>query len=283
MKTIFFPAIIFFFYYSCTSNPFWDDGTKLEENVSGKIIPENMISNTRTFVWLEGHNIHTYTNGEGEFKIVLNTSSDKISGPLNIYFFIHNYLLDSVTVNFTNGRLSSNQSHIDSNGNLLEIVYLKKILSCSSMLQTELNILESEKPSIEYSIKVHKPADISIYKFQMGDSINSNSGLIFHNNDDASLTLHRFSMVNEDGFLIRDQFFPHSFEISEELTWTYLIDSNQLSLSAGEYDVYPYFKIEHQYLPIGLVEALGGTAVFEFNEYYLDLSSDVQAARLFIN
>jgi len=283
MRTLFFSITVFLFYHSCTSNPFWNDGVKLEENLTGKIVLENMNSNTRTFVWLEGYDIHTQTNAQGEFNIVLNDFSDNISGPLNIYFFIHNYLLDSVTVNFTNGRLSSNQSQIDSDGNLLETVYLKKILSCSSMHQTDLNILESEKPSIEYTISAHKPATISIYKFLMGDSINSNSGLIFHNLSDGSIVLHRFSKVNGDGFLIQDQFFHLSTEISEELIWTYLIDPDQLSLFSGEYDVYPYFKIEHSYLPMGLVDALGGPILFEFNEQYLSLPSDILVARVVVD
>ena len=86
-----------------------------------------------------------------------------------------------MNVNFTNGRLSSNQSQIDGEGKLLETVYLKKILSCNSMLQTDLNIFESERPSIDFAINAHKSADIYTYKFLMGDSISSNSGLIFHN------------------------------------------------------------------------------------------------------
>ena len=73
------------------------------------------------------------------------------------------------------------------------------------------------------------------------------------------------------------------FEISDELIWTYLIDPNQLSLSAGEYEVYPYFKIKHSYLPIGLVNALGGTNMFEFDEEYLNLPCDIVAASLTVN
>ena len=107
-----------------------------------------------------------------------------------------------------------------------------------------LRFFPSEKPSIEYIISVHEPATISLYKFLMGDSINSNSGLIFHNLSDGSIVLHRFSKVNGDGFLIQDQFFHISTEISEELIWTYLIAPDQLSLFPGEYDVYPYHIID---------------------------------------
>ena len=98
-----------------------------------------------------------------------------------------------------------------------------------------------------------------------------------------SKVLYRFSKVNSDGILIQDQLYPVDIEISDELTWTYRIDSNHLSLSAGEYKVYPYFKIEHSYLPIGLVNALGGTNLFEFHEQYLNLPCDMVAASLTVN
>ena len=62
-----------------------------------------------------------------------------------------------------------------------------------------------------------------------------------------------------------------------------MIDPNQLSLPAGDYEVYPYFKIEHFYLPIGLVNALGGTNIFEFNKEYLNLPSDIVAASITVN
>ena len=117
----------------------------------------------------------------------------------------------------------------------------------------------------------------------MADSISSSSGLIFYNLISGLKVLHRFSKVNGDGILIQDQLYPLEIEIGDELTWTYLIDPNQLSLSAGEYEVYPYFKIEHSYLPIGLVNALGGTNMLEFHEEYLNLPCDMVAASLTVN
>lgn len=283
MKIRFFLIITIIFYHSCTSNPLWNDGTKLEEKLSGKIVLDSMNSETKTFVWLEEFDIHTKTNSEGEFNIVLNDFSKNISGSLNIYFFVHNYLLDSISVNFTNGRLSSNQSHVDNSGTLLETVYLKKVLSCVSDHQSDLNILESNHPSIDFTIKVHKSASVSKYNFIMGDSISSSSGLIFYNSFSGIKVLHRFSKVNSDGILIQDQLYPVNIEIGDELIWKYLIDPNQLSLSTGEYKVYPYFKIEQSYIPVGLVNALGGANIFEFHEEYLNLPNDLQVAVLTVN
>ena len=283
MKTALFHIIIMLFCFSCTSNPLWNDSYKSEEKLSGKIVLESMNSDTKTFVWLEGFDIYTMTNDQGEFSIVLNDFSKDISGSLNIYYFVHNYILDSTSINFVNGRLSGNQSQIDNDGSLLETIYLKKILSCFSNYQSDLNIMESNNPTIDYAITAHRSASISQYMFIMGDSINSRSGLIFYNSIDDSKVLHRFSKVNSDGILIQDQLYPVDIEISDELTWTYRIDPNQLSLSAGEYEVYPYFKIEHSYLPIGLVNALGGTNMFEFHEEYLNLPCDMVAASLTVN
>ena len=163
MKTAFFHIITLLFCYSCTSNPLWNDSYKSEEKLSGKIVLESMNSDTKTFVWLEGFDIHAQTNDQGEFSIVLNDFSRDISGSLNIYYFVHNYILDSTSINFVNGRLSSNQSQIDNDGSLLETIYLKKILSCFSNYQSDLNIMESNNPTIDYAITAHRSASISQY------------------------------------------------------------------------------------------------------------------------
>ena len=60
MKTAFFHIITMLFCYSCTSNPLWNDSYKSEEKLSGKIVLESMNSDTKTFVWLEGFDIHTH-------------------------------------------------------------------------------------------------------------------------------------------------------------------------------------------------------------------------------
>ena len=66
MKTSFFHIITLLFFYSCTSNPLWNDSYKSEEKLSGKIVLESMNSDTKTFVWLEGFDIHTQTNDQGD-------------------------------------------------------------------------------------------------------------------------------------------------------------------------------------------------------------------------
>jgi len=283
MKTHIILTILCICAHSCTSNPFWDDSSKSEITLSGSIIPEHLETDTRVFVWLEGFNIHTETNEEDEFIITLDDVIDDISGPMKIYFFIHNYSLDSVTVNFTNSRLSSNQSYISSSGRLLETIYLKKIISCNIGSSTQINdLFEIEMPLIDYDISMHQSANIDIYRFPLSDSLDYNSGLIFHNRSEDTIILHRYTTFDEDGLLIQDQTYPLSLNRNEELIWIYLINEDQLDLSEGEYEIVPYFQVKHSYLPIGLINALGGNDIFTFSDKYLDMPNDVLSATIVI-
>ena len=284
MKTNIILILFFICAYSCTSNPFWDDPNKSEITLSGKVVPENIEAGTRVFVWLEGFNVHTQTNEDDEFMITLNDVVEDISGPMKIYFFIHNYILDSVTVNFTNSRLSSNQSFFSSSGRLLDTKYLKKIISCNAIPNIQFNdLFEIEMPLIEYDINMHQSANIDIYRFSFGDSLDYNSGLIFHDISVDTMIFHRYATFDDDGLLIQDQTYPLSLDMNEHLIWTYLINTDQLHLPQGEYDIIPYFQVNHPYLPIGLINALGGNDIFSFSEKYLDMPNDVLSATIVID
>ena len=117
--------------FSCTSNPFWDDSGTIEMKITGKVLTENNQTNIPVSVWLETFDLYTTSDPDGNFSFSISnsqTSYGSINGPIDLYFFIYNYELDSVTVYFTNGMFSKEQTDFSEDGELLNPVEMKKIL-----------------------------------------------------------------------------------------------------------------------------------------------------------
>ncbi|MEC7736913.1 MAG: hypothetical protein VX651_06180, partial [Candidatus Neomarinimicrobiota bacterium] len=117
---------------SCTSNPFWEDAKKNELTLSGIVHAENNETGIPVSIWVETLDLYTTTEPDGVFSIPIpNTQSNSgtISGPIKLYFFIHNYSMDSATVYFTNGVFSRDQTDFSTDGQLLNTIELKKIFS----------------------------------------------------------------------------------------------------------------------------------------------------------
>ena len=284
MKNNHIPLFLFLIYLSCTSNPIWNDSSTSGSIISGTVVPENRNGNVRVCIWLEDFNIITYTNEQDRFIININEGLKDVSGQRKIYFFIHNYLLDSIPVNFINGRLANNQLSLDENGELVNTIYMKKVLSCIANPNNQINeSLELSSPYIGFNTIVHQNSSIDIYRFSFGDSTLYNSGLMIYNITNNDKVLHRYATIDNNGNPLQDYSFPLNVEIYDELVWNYLINIDELNLAQGEYLVAPYFQIKHSYLPIGLINALGGMEIFTFSNEYFNMPMDIVSANILID
>jgi hypothetical protein len=88
----------------CTSNPFGDDEISEEKRTISGVAQLADQSNAKgIMVWMAGFNISTFTDESGAFKITLPPQGSQgpaggLSGVLNMYFFVGNYLLDYAQV-----------------------------------------------------------------------------------------------------------------------------------------------------------------------------------------
>jgi len=273
-------------FLSCTSNPFWSDPETAQLVLSGTISSENNNMDTPISVWLETFDHYTTTDQNGNFSLIIqNTQSTNgsISGPLKVYFFIYNYQLDSAIVNFTNGRLSINQTDFSIDGELVKPIQLKKILSG----EIELDLLENgfydqDTLEIVFDVDIHTAIDIDLYKFIWVEE-NFNSGLLFHDANNDTAILYRFSGYDDYGNIINDQLRKVSFEMNEESRWRYLIKTDQLDLPLGEYRIVPYFLIDHGFIPQGMISHMGGEQIFSFSNEYLTIPIDIITAAVVID
>ena len=285
-KTIVFLLISLF---SCTSNPFWDDSGTIEMKITGKVITENNQTNVPVSVWLETFDLYTTTDSVGYFSISINnsqTSYGSMNGPVNLYLYIHNYELDSVTVYFTNGMFSKEQTDFSEDGELLNPVEMKKILSGEVILHFNKNSIQTRDTlRVSFNLETHSAVSIDTYKYILQeDGSDFHSGLFFRSlTNNETVTIYRFSGTNQFGNSVDDQLRNLAYEKDESITWTYYLLSDSLNLSSGDYEVLPYLLIRHDQIPIGLIDAHGGDSVLTLSAYFLDLPFDILPDTLQIN
>ena len=275
--------------FSCTSNPFWDDSGTIEMKITGKVLTENNQTNVPVSVWLETFDLYTTTDSVGDFSFSITNSqtpNGSMNGPVNLYFFIHNYELDSVTVYFTNGMFSKEQTDFSEDGELLNPVEMKKILSGDVLLHFNNNSIQNlDTLRVSVNLETHTAVSIDTYKYILQeDGSDFHSGLFFRAlTDNETVSIYRFSGTDQFGNSVEDQLRNLTYDANESITWTYYLLSDSLNLSSGDYEVLPYLLIRHNQIPIGLTEAHGGDSALTLSAYFLDLPIDILPDTLQIN
>jgi len=284
-------AIIFLLasLFSCTSNPFWDDSGIMEMKITGEVLTENNQTNVPVSIWLETFDLYTTTDSIGSFSFSITNSqtpTGSMNGPVNLYFYIHNYELDSVTIYFTNGMFAKEQSDFSDDGRLLNPVEMKKLLSGEVEIHFNKNSIQlRDTLRISFNFKTHSAVSIDTYKYILEeDSSDFYSGLFFRSlTDSEPVKIYRFSGTDQFGNSVEDQLQYLTYKENDSITWTYYLLSDSLNLSLGDYEALPYLLIRHDQIPIGLIEALGGDSVLTLSAYYLDLPLDILPDTLQIN
>ena len=265
----------FFFFlflmFSCTTNPFWDDPFTKIMRLTGTVHPEDNLTNTPAYVWLEGLELDTVTNGNKEFLIEINstqTPAGNINGPLKIYFYLHNYRISHATIYFTDGHFSDSQIDFSSDGELLEPIALEKLVSAETLLPSVFRPALIETLRIKLDLEVHNSTTRLIgYKKVLAQNTYLPSGVIFRSlEDEGDIYINR---------LYNDSIFPIEYSAGSALTWLYEIDSDSLQLSQGEYEVFPFFLVEQNQVPENLFFSLGIDNTININAHYLKLPMDM--------
>lgn len=278
--------ILILFCNSCTTNFFWEDPSKTELNISGYVISENNHTSVPIAVWIEELNHHSFTDSSGYFSIPISgtqSSKGNLSGEILVYFFIHNYQLDSSIVNFTNGELSKYQSAFSEKGVLLDTIELKKLFSGKMELHFGSNSLNSyDTVSASFHLNTFLDVSLKTYKYTAYQS-DFYSGLIFKSLNSDTFSFYRFSINNELGNTIYDQLNTINYDKNLEITWNYNILSDSLNLHSDTYEVFPFFMIDHGSLSMRMIQSIAGDSALFFSKHYLEIPCDIIPDTLVIN
>ena len=120
---------------SCTENPLWED-EETGDVITGTVQLNGVDSPADVFIWLKEFDLTTRPGQDGTFSLPVPSidspiSGQSVSGDYPIYFYVNNYTVDSVLVEFVNGKLVVPQPALDENYALKESIKLKKLLEVS--------------------------------------------------------------------------------------------------------------------------------------------------------
>ena len=104
----------------CTWNPFGEEEISSGyREISGNVQLNDGSNPDGIYVWLEGFNAGTYTDGTGQFSLTLPQSgSSGLSGVYKLYCYVANYELDYAQVVIQDGEFAYSRGDINKEGKL---------------------------------------------------------------------------------------------------------------------------------------------------------------------
>lgn len=263
--SIFFLGLLFFTH--CTDNPF-DDGdiSGGKRHIRGKVVLNEPGSLKDIFVWLEGFNLGTRTDEQGDFQLTLPPPSSQNSGGgldgiFKLYFYLANYELDTSKVVIRDGEFIYSKADINKNGELIETKSLSQFLSIKTEVTPSTVFINTTQL---VSIKVTLEA-------VLGDSVT----VVFPKSVGGFLGAALLRNVETDAVFIvestagttnSDVVVIGKIPVSRNLIFN-LINT---PLPKGKYDVIPYLLVKHEEIPPQLVESLGNN-VEDLSPNYLKI------------
>lgn len=234
----------------CTWNPFGEEEISSGyRKVSGNVQLNDGSNPDGIYVWLEGFNVGSYTDGTGQFSLTLPQSgSGDLSGVYKLYFYVANYELDFAQVVIQDGGFVYSRGDINKEGKLA----LPKVLRRFLRIETSVN-----------------PASVSQnYTENIGVAVTLTA-----TTDSATVTIPRSIGGSLGAVLIRkigsQEVFIHEFSPYSGMDYNVLVGRQQPQvigmtfnmllkpLLRGDYEVIPYLLMAHESIPGDLFETMG--------------------------
>jgi hypothetical protein len=248
--------------YGCTSNPFGENEISLtNRQIRGKVELSNNMSAEGVYVWLEGFDIGTRTDAEGNFQITLpvpasQSNPEGVTGAFNIYYFVANFNLTSTQVFTQNGLFVYSKGEINSNGELANPKFLIQNLQIKTKVQPRSITFSDIDPSqqnptiiVRVDVTLQAIADTVIVFFP---------GLV---NDTFGPLVFRNITTNE--VLIRQSTIAGLVESDLDtidqvpITRTMAMELGPTTVPPGEYEIIPYLLVKNEDIPTQLINSLG--------------------------
>lgn len=259
--TIFINNIIF---YSCTKNPF-EGGENIappKRFITGKVELSGDI-NLRpdsVYIWLKGFNIGTYTDQDGNFKLILpppatQTSQGGIDGILKLFYYISNFDLAITELVIRNGEFVYSKGEINEKGELNHPKKLVQFLRIETKVEPSEISIESVDSAIFFTVTYTLTAldDTVTVSFPslVGDIP---FPVIFKNKQTGRITILRSFLLGPQDNEIRDvQILPRGVPFRRKL----LVVFTPNTIPPGEYEIIPYIIPKHEIIPNDLLVSIG--------------------------
>ena len=250
----------------CTWNPFGEDEISSgHRQIRGTVQLHDGSSPEGVYVWLDGFNIGDYTDGTGQFKLILpaessHGSSSVVSGIYSVYFYIANYGLDSAQVVVQDGEFVYSRGDINKDGKLYAPMVMRSFLRINTSVEP-LSVSANYTGNIE--VKVTLTAMIDSATVVVPKSIGGMLGaILLKKSDSQTVTIFTSAPYIET----RAAILVGKVGRTIGMTFNFI----NRSLGPGTYEVVPYLLIAHEPIPEDLMESLGPNAE-ELGPDYLNI------------
>jgi hypothetical protein len=267
---------LFFIFAGCTQSPLEnkvDDPQTAQ--IRGKVQLSDRVSPEGVYLWLEGTAIATRTGADGQFELTLPPSSQgrltAANGVYNLYFYLANYKLGTASVVVQNGGFLFSRGDLNAKGELADAKTLHKILNIQTIVEPATVSPHFDGPiHVQVTLRAVLDSVTVVFPKMVGGLLGAvllkdlESGKVFADVPDVGADTKAVVKVGPE---------PHS--------WRLVILLTRTPLPVGQYEVIPYFFIEQENMPAGLLASLGPN-VQEIGPDFLKIPAKREGGRLVI-
>ncbi len=241
----------------CTENPFFakDDRVQLKLQMKGTITLLNEADHSNIFVWIEGLEVNTRTNEQGDFTLTLDNPSSLPGGAqawnglFKIYYFVANYKFETSDVLIKNGSFVFDENDLTKEGKLREDIVLAPLVKISGTILPDVPIYETPYPEQKVRITITL------------EPVSSTSPVFFTSYVSEGSGVKSFFLKREDGPISESFIFFDGYPLYESGIYLGQTIVSQIELparllKAGTYTVLPYILIKQTGLPAELIKSI---------------------------
>ncbi|MEE9214270.1 MAG: hypothetical protein V3U54_05650 [Thermodesulfobacteriota bacterium] len=253
---IFFLSLSTFIFSGCTSNPLSDDEISGGmRQITGKIEVSDNQSSEGVYVWLEGFDIGTFTDQDGEFEITLPSTAQNSGGAtgiFNLYYYLANYKLTKTELTVRSGEFVFATGEINNKGELQRPKFLSRILDISTVLTPPTADADSSIfMKVEVVLSSETDSVTVLYPREPFDGPNKLIAPLFVKNLETGTAFYvepTLAGINEEDIITIFRGRP--------FVRTMLLIMSKGVLSEGEYEIIPYLRISQPEVPAELLNNL---------------------------
>jgi len=256
---------VFIIFIGCENNPFFGDDKIPDRKITGTVSLQSSDDRSDIYIWLEGTEIITQTDENGDFTMPLPTPGNPgmgsiVTGTYRLYFYLANYRLSFVKIDFLNGEVVEDLSTISKEGELKRIVSLKNILTVHTDLNPiSYNLIEDDSITVNVSLTPNTSEVFihSIVKVYSQYHIVRTGYLIY--NDKQEL----IEKIDIDGSRKKRE-----AVMLPKKEWVAQFPLRKSLYAKGEYNMIPYMLVDRSDVPQRL-EALIGFNYTSFDQNFI--------------
>lgn len=240
----------------CTESPFKDDISPPPTKITGRVDLHRIDGdNSNVYVWLDGLNVSTHTDSAGHFELQFPrevNSGNAVTGAFKLYCFVANYSIATAEIIVNDGLFQYSQGDLDRLGHVNHVMSMFKILHITTIVQPRWVASDSDDPiDVQVTLQAVTDSVTVIFPKSVGGLL---GGLFFRSVETGQI----FIDIPDEGADTREHVRIGQQPLSRRGVFQ-LNGSNfrDLTLPIGNYEIIPFFFIEHEDMPQKLFDSIG--------------------------